>query len=80
MIMAPFLLCGNEGSAARRVEEMTGGYRDSHLPPLKAPITDAVAAENFSNGPRLRAFVARDEEGGTMVPLSPASEGRSRPA
>jgi hypothetical protein len=40
MIMATFLLCSNEGSAARYVEEMTGSRHDGNLPPLKAPITD----------------------------------------
>ncbi len=46
-MIAPFLLCGNEGSAARRVEEMTGPDHDRDLPPLKAPITDAAAARRL---------------------------------
>ncbi len=29
MIIAPFLLCGNEGSAARYIEEMTGRHHDA---------------------------------------------------
>ncbi len=46
-MIAPFLLCGNEGSAARYVEEMTGSHHDGNLPPLKAPITDIHIAKKL---------------------------------
>jgi hypothetical protein len=104
IMMTTFLLCGNEGSAARYVEEMTGPPHEVDLPPLKAPVTDAMAARRLReiedpadrvkvwNGPTARLaeswqasraveeMEAVEEKSGTIVPLSPASERRSRPA
>jgi hypothetical protein len=47
VIMMTTFLCGNEGSAARYVEEMTGPPHEVDLPPLKAPVTDAMAARRL---------------------------------